>query len=463
MLWRTFLFLSILYATDIVAWAQQLETEVAAGIPVPAFSIARSPLFTAAQGDIVVVIAGGPQEANIEPSVYNSAHVLYKKEDPTEPTFEFRVPSDQTYYVSARNLTGVDATFSVYVRHGARVQTPQGKPLDVVRVFYATNRAPAKPVKQRPYYLNEPDSGEDYSTGFCYVRIPPNHKLGELETASTYQVLLVSDPGTDIRIMNLEEVEHKKFFDAIRDKASGTPDKQVLVFIHGFNVSFDDAARRAAQLSYDLAFPGATVLFSWPSHNSASESAFKDDQERADASAVILKRFLEDVSAQTGAASIHLIAHSLGNRVLTQALQMLASNPSPPRFRNTIMVAPAIDAATLKRISGRIHLTSSRLTLYTSTKDLALQASEIIGGLKPAGNHIVLAPDLETIDASAAPTELTAFSHSYYADSPIVLADLFHLLRGEPPGLRFALDRICKIPECSDGRIYWRFRPTARR
>jgi esterase/lipase superfamily enzyme len=39
---------------------------------------------------------------------------------------------------------------------------------------------------------------------------------------------------------------------------------QALIFVHGYNMSFDNAARRAAQIAYDINFDGATFLFSWP-------------------------------------------------------------------------------------------------------------------------------------------------------------------------------------------------------
>ena len=41
--------------------------------------------------------------------------------------------------------------------------------------------------------------------------------------------------------------------------------KEVLVFIHGFNVGFEDAARRTARIAFDLRFEGAPIFYSWPS------------------------------------------------------------------------------------------------------------------------------------------------------------------------------------------------------
>jgi esterase/lipase superfamily enzyme len=443
--------------------AAQIDEDIQTGIPVSGFSTNRSSLFVVAQGDIIVVRVNGPEALDIEASVYNASHELVAKEDPEQPraAFEYLAPEDGTYYVLGRNISEVSGTMSVYVRRGAKVEPPGGKPLAIVRVFYATNRAPASPVKKSPYYLNEPAAGADYQAGSCYVRIPRNHKLGELETTAAYQIKLFGDRGDDIRILGVDpEPDHARFFAAIGDKAKQAPERQVLVFIHGYNTSFEDAARRTAQLSYDLAFSGASVLFTWPSHHDPRPAEYQDDRKRADASVAILRAFLQELHAQTGATALHVIAHSLGNEILTRALASLSAPAA--RFRNAVLIAPDIDASALRRISGDISKTASRLTLYTSSRDLALRLSELSGNMPRAGNHIVLAADLETIDASEARTELTNFSHSYFADSPLVLGDLFHLLRGEPPDMRFALDRVCLDRDCRDGRMYWRFRPTSR-
>lgn len=42
--------------------------------------------------------------------------------------------------------------------------------------------------------------------------------------------------------------------------------RNLFVLIHGFNVSFEEAAVRAAQIGYDLKVPGEMAFYSWPSH-----------------------------------------------------------------------------------------------------------------------------------------------------------------------------------------------------
>jgi len=52
----------------------------------------------------------------------------------------------------------------------------------------------------------------------------------------------------------------------------------VLLFVHGYNVSFEDAARRTGQLAYDLGFEGPTVFFSWPSRGSVTAYTRRADR-----------------------------------------------------------------------------------------------------------------------------------------------------------------------------------------
>ena len=94
--------------------------------------------------------------------------------------------------------------------------------------------------------------------------------------------------------------------------------KQVFVFVPGFNVSFENALRRTAQIAYDVDFDGAAVLFSWPSGSGLTSYLYSSERTRTAADQ--LMAFLEKVVAQTGATKIHLIAHSMGSVVLLETL-----------------------------------------------------------------------------------------------------------------------------------------------
>ena len=109
------------------------------------------------------------------------------------------------------------------------------------------------------------------------------------------------------------------------DKSS---EKDAFVFVHGFNVTFAEAARRTAQLAHDLGFNGAPILYSWPSR--ATLVGYVGDQDDAELTAGNLRRFLYKIVAESGARRIHLIAHSMGNRALTYALRAKARSRHVP-------------------------------------------------------------------------------------------------------------------------------------
>jgi esterase/lipase superfamily enzyme len=116
------------------------------------------------------------------------------------------------------------------------------------------------------------------------------------------------------------------------------------VFIHGYNVSFFEAARRTAQLHWDLGFRGTPAFFSWPSGGSLLD--YWADEASSEWAASHLREFLDLLAKRSGAKKIHLIAHSMGNRPLSRALAEIGSrNPTcdPPtkaQFSQVIMPHP---------------------------------------------------------------------------------------------------------------------------
>jgi esterase/lipase superfamily enzyme len=116
--------------------------------------------------------------------------------------------------------------------------------------------------------------------------------------------------------------------------------------VHGFNVSFDEALQRAAQLRRDLNYDSALFVFSWPSKGSMLR--YGTDLDSAAAAANSLAEFLTAVEHATGAEKIHLVAHSMGNRVLLPALARIANDPTSTLGRHLgeiVLAAPAVPQA----------------------------------------------------------------------------------------------------------------------
>ncbi len=142
-----------------------------------------------------------------------------------------------------------------------------------------------------------------------------------------------------------------KFFNDLQSTMQ-SKGKHLLVFVHGYNVSFEDAARRTAQMSFDLKFAGAPVFYSWPSQ--ANWYGYPTDRENIELSVNQIKEFLLDLAHKSGADTINLVAHSMGNVGLTQALKEIEQTSSEPMFNQVVLAAPDIDADIFKeRIARR--------------------------------------------------------------------------------------------------------------
>jgi len=60
----------------------------------------------------------------------------------------------------------------------------------------------------------------------------------------------------------------------LADRASG---KGILVFVHGYNNTFEDALRRARSFVEDVHFKGLFLIWSWPS--AGFTALYKDDEK----------------------------------------------------------------------------------------------------------------------------------------------------------------------------------------
>jgi esterase/lipase superfamily enzyme len=208
-------------------------------------------------------------------------------------------------------------------------------------------------------------------------------------------------------------------------------------------------------MSYDLGFPGAPVFYSWPSQGTSFGYTF--DESNVLWTQTNLKRFIAEFADRSSADSIYLVAHSMGNRALTGAVKELMQEKPQVRakIREIILAAPDIDAEIFKRdIAPYIVTATPSVTLYSSSNDKALKASQEVNGYPRAGDSgsgLVVVPGIDTIDSSEAETDFVG--HAYYAESKSIISDMFELIHHQKrPDARPAL----KAESGQAGR-YWRF------
>jgi len=260
------------------------------------------------------------------------------------------------------------------------------------------------------------------------------------------------DPQRDFFVASTIPVDSARFVQRLATDLAATRSRDIMVFVHGYNVSFEDAAVRAAQVVADLNFDGSVVLFSWPS--AASVTAYVRDQQSARNAGFQLLRLLRNHAAAARPDRIHVLAHSMGAEVFGKAMTLAALGDSTPHLANVVLAAPDVDARVFRReILPRLAPHAGRITLYASSDDDALRASRVVNGagrLGLGGDSLVVIDGMDTIDATRVTADVlghTLFGNQgFLADLALLLAD------GKAPAERRLL------PSRKDGLTFFRFR-----
>jgi esterase/lipase superfamily enzyme len=357
------------------------------------------------------------------------------------------------YLLSSRGL--LPLTQSVEQSSATRTVEPSSvseKNYAVVRVLYATDRNRTSGAEPGDAFGN---GRATLSFGHCDVSIPREHRTGELESPSILRFEFREDPDKHVVLLSTVIKPKDEFFGDLVAGVRAFGRKAAFMFVHGYNVTFEDAARRTAQISYDLGFEGAPVFYSWPSQGSTT--AYTIDEQSIEWAQGNLRGFLEEFFVRSDAQNVYLIAHSMGSRALARTVvSLLADKPAfRSRLKEVILAAPDIDADVFRRdIVPALIAKGQPVTLYASSRDLALIASKKVHGYPRAGDSgggLVVVPGMETIDATS--VETSFLRHSYLAESR-VLSDMFYLIRhGQRADVRFGLQ-----PRDVQAGRYWEFK-----
>lgn len=320
----------------------------------------------------------------------------------------------------------------------------------LVEIGYVTDRAATGAVQPEDFYGSD---RADLSYGRALVSIPLSHKPGAIEASSLFRFEWNTNPARHVVLMEVEPVGKQGLFDLVAARPEGGDDG-LFVFIHGYNSSFAKAAKRTAQMAYDMNFTGQPILYSWPSRGKAG--AYVADTAAVEYSARHLLGFLRDLVAGANGRPIHIVAHSMGNRALMDALELYGTaHHGPPVFSQVIFAAPDVDQAVFAQQIGTVAPLAERLTLYTSDADLALSTSRRLhGGIARAGEggaDVLVTGPVETVDMSNIGSDM--LRHSYFAGESSALADILWLFRrNAPPTERCGMEEAAK-PEGP----YWIF------
>ena len=315
-------------------------------------------------------------------------------------------------------------------------------------VYFATNRAMTGP------------SGDWRSYGADIAR-PSDPGAITYATAFVDNTNLTADKTGAIQ--QIQNVQQGGFSQSAIDDLSA-PGRNLLVFVHGFANSFENAITRAAFNREWLAQSGiaeadtTVVAFSWPSLGRLLSLPFpwadyQRDQIMAGQSALHLMTFfanLEPIIAQarTSGCRVFLLAHSMGNLALPGAVESWFShgNGDAYLFDEAILAAAderydSFDFPEPGRLSA-LHRLAGRISIYFSAADAVLSLSMAINlGAKRLGQD---GPHDRYDPAKFPPSQYRmvdctgfrdyafdfASSHQYYRRSPGVRTDIVATMAG---------------------------------
>ena len=321
-------------------------------------------------------------------------------------------------------------------------------------VYFATNRS---------YEGNQPT---DYGDRF--------HPLGpQFYRVGTAEVVRASDhPDDGYKVKQVKTAPEKSakekddekaklgstaLFTALREApADDDCARDILVYVHGFANSFQNALMRAGQVAdaYTVAQGGHSVrpdvfAFSWPSDDSTTPWGYASDRDDAAQSGLAmargLKRLIDFLDEQHGKCGrrIHLVAHSMGNWALRHAVlgvrTLLGAARLPKIFDNVFLMAADEDddafehdtkLALLPEMARSIHV-------YHNVGDLALTISDKTkfnpDRLGSAGPRTFsgISTRITGVDCSKVGDTLAAHvGHQYYRLRAEVIADVRAVIAG---------------------------------
>ncbi|MGB7126427.1 MAG: alpha/beta fold hydrolase, partial [Methylovirgula sp.] len=221
-------------------------------------------------------------------------------------------------------------------------------------------------------------NGADYSLQI--LSVPPNHKVGQIERP----MFGAADPAKHFVEVSRRQLDEQSFRNELATNISGRigSNRDVLLYVHGFNTSYDDARFRLVQIVEDGRFGGVPVLFTWPSSDNLLD--YEAARESATASRDALANLLKDLSEVPDIGKIHILAHSLGTWLSMEALRERAIAGSPDlngKLGIVMLAAPDIDLSVFREQLALLD--ASHVTILISAADRALSLSQTLAGDRP--------------------------------------------------------------------------------
>lgn len=257
-------------------------------------------------------------------------------------------------------------------------------------VFYATTRANEgssfKPVYAAKRNLDLGGGSLDY--GAAQIERP--NSAAALPSSGNFQQFKVNMETTDrdwqaAPIRRFDRLSLPDFLVKVKNWRGS-----IMVFIHGYDESFDKSIKDTAMIAYQFDLrndtPVLPICFSWPSLNSKAEYAA--DEANLEWSTAAFFEFIDTIKAAKDPASpLDMVAHSMGNRAVIQ--YCFQHRNDTPTFRNIILSGADVDYHMAESRKSDIESAADRaVTVIVSDRDAPLITSQLLHGQPRLGRPI---------------------------------------------------------------------------
>ena len=259
------------------------------------------------------------------------------------------------------------------------------------------------------------------------VSVPPAgaRKVGDVQ----WPRQLPANPATDFTTLSARMLTESQAMAAFNQRMRKQRQRRVLVFVHGYNTSFEDAVYRFTQIIHDSGAPAMPVLFTWPSRGRLLAYGF--DRESGNFSRDSLEKLLAALNSDPQVGEIAILAHSMGNWVTLEALRQMAirNGRIAPKINSVMLAAPDVDFDVFRRQIAAIGPKRPPFVIFTSQDDEALAFSRRVwgrtrlGAINPQAEPYrseLKRDDIVLIDLTGVQSS-DSINHGTFAQSPQVV------------------------------------------
>lgn len=218
------------------------------------------------------------------------------------------------------------------------------------------------------------------------VSVPSGHRPGRIEWPSG-----VPDARSSFAVLESRTITHSEFI------ASAAAKRSALVFVHGYNTSFQESLFRLVQISADSDISGTPVLFSWPSRGHFL--SYLADRDSSNFSRDEFAQTLTDLGSRK--IETRILAHSMGSWLTVEGLRQLSLQSRTDILKQidqVILAAPDIDIDLFRKQLYVVGRLSRPIVVLATRDDLALATSRWLAGASAkVGALNIMDPDTVTL------------------------------------------------------------------